>query len=177
MDELSRRGNIRERLFAKGYLLSQVDQAYGLPKNTASKTLQIPHPKGEAAIAAVLGVENRFELWPDRYSHTGQRLSPLKYERPMTLAQRRKEHGKLAAVLAFGCLFLPLILTGDKAEAAPSLSAAAQGAACHPWLSAAGILAGAALPLIAAGRRGPEARLFASILICAVAGVLVFSGA
>jgi lambda repressor-like predicted transcriptional regulator len=118
MDELSRRAKIRELLFAKGYTLSLVDRKFDLKKNTASKTLQIPHHDGEAAIAAVLGVKNRFELWPDRYSSSGQRLSPLKYERPPTLAQRRNGRSQLAAVFAFGSLILSSLLTGDQARAA-----------------------------------------------------------
>lgn len=122
MDELSRRGNIRARLFAKGYLLSDVDRLHELGKNTASKTLQQPNKAGEAAICAILGVENPHELWPERYSPSGQRLSPFKYEQGPTLKQRRNEGRGLAAVLMAACLMMPVWLTGDSARHHPTPS-------------------------------------------------------
>ncbi len=139
MDDISSHAKIKAQLFTKGYALRDVDKEFGLPAHTASKTLQIPHLKGEVAIAAILGVKNLFELWPDRYSPSGQRLSPFKYERPLTREQRRNGVGKLAATLLIGCLFVPALLTGDSARAADFMPDAV-ASAVQPALWVAGII-------------------------------------
>ncbi|SDR08211.1 helix-turn-helix domain-containing protein [Pseudovibrio sp. Tun.PSC04-5.I4] len=69
-----------------------VDRTYTLPKGTAVNTARQPHPRGEQALAKVLGL-SPLNIWPSRYdASTGERLSPQPLENYRTqriLAQRQ----------------------------------------------------------------------------------------
>lgn len=92
MDAIERAAKIKEALYLRGLTFADIDRAYGLPEATARQTLRHPHAAGEAAVAAALACEPQ-ELWPERYSASGQRHEPQpreNYRRPPTFEQRRK---------------------------------------------------------------------------------------
>jgi Ner family transcriptional regulator len=60
---------------ARGISLRQLSLQSGLKEQTLTATIQKPNARGEAVIAAFLGVP-AYELWPDRYASTGHRYSP-----------------------------------------------------------------------------------------------------
>ncbi len=69
------KSDIKAALEKRGLTLSDLDKANGLPKGTCSAALSKPHPKGEAAISAALGISPAL-LWPNRYNAGGTRKRP-----------------------------------------------------------------------------------------------------
>ncbi len=69
------KSDIKAALEKRGFSLSGLDRAHGLPKGTCSAALSKPHPKGEALISATLGIAAAL-LWPTRYSADGIRKRP-----------------------------------------------------------------------------------------------------
>ncbi len=69
------KSDIKAALEKRGLTLSDLDKAHDLPKGMCSFALTRPHPKGEAAIAAALGISPAL-LWPNRYNTDGTRKRP-----------------------------------------------------------------------------------------------------
>ena len=87
------RGKIRYHLEQKGYVtLSEIDGEFGLSVSTTSDAIRYPKPKGEAAIAKIIGV-HPMVIWPRRYDAHGERLRPqpvASYTAPRVVGQRQK---------------------------------------------------------------------------------------
>ena len=86
------KSDIKAALEKRGLTLSDLDTAHGLPKGMCSFALSRPHPKGEAAICAALGLQPMV-LWPSRYELNGLRKRPQPAEnyRPRPQAGHRQK--------------------------------------------------------------------------------------
>lgn len=82
--------NLKSKLALLGLTFAEIDRIYDLTSGAAREALRVPNARSERAIAAALGTRPHL-LWRSRYHASGQRRSPQDYERPPTLAQRRKE--------------------------------------------------------------------------------------
>lgn len=92
MDPIERAAKIKSALFSAGFRLADVDRSYGLPRGSASDALRNPNKAAEEALADALDMTPE-TLFPERFDAIGHRLDPQppeNYERPPTMAQRRK---------------------------------------------------------------------------------------
>ena len=85
------KSDIKAALEKRGLTLSDLDKAHDLPKGTCSAALSKPHPKGEAAISAALGIPSAL-LWPSRYDNgIRKRPQPAANYRPRPQVGHRQK--------------------------------------------------------------------------------------
>lgn len=87
---------IRYLLAKIGWTFADVDRAYGLTSHTARKASRYPHIAGELALAEALGKSPR-ELWPSRFTESGERLQPQPAENYRPAPRFRQRSKRKAA--------------------------------------------------------------------------------
>lgn len=68
---------IKARVRMRGWTLTAVSRAYGLPEHACRHALRYPYYAAEYAIADVLGLSPR-QIWPSRYRPDGSRPWPTR---------------------------------------------------------------------------------------------------
>ncbi len=71
---------VKARIVEAGLSLADIDRRFGLRSGQARETLRYPDLAGERAIAAALGTRPHL-LWKTRYRPSGQRRSPLDWNK------------------------------------------------------------------------------------------------
>ncbi len=92
------REDIKAAVRKKGATLQQLSLQAGLEVKTASKSLMVPCPRANRAIAEFLG-KSLHDLWPHWYSQNGERIrsqAPLKRTRNTPRRHRQKSPSQFA---------------------------------------------------------------------------------